>query len=177
MVVGPAMIHVCPLSRLPETLAASGARHLLSTVDAAHVPPRPAGIAEADHVVLGFNDIVGARAGLIAPAAAHIDALLGFIARWGMAGPLVIHCWAGISRSPAVAFAIACLLAPDRPEGEIAAALRRAAPSATPNPAIVALADARFGRGGRMSAAISAIGRGAEAFEGEPFRLAVGASG
>lgn len=168
----PPMIHVCPLSRLEETVAATGARHLVSAVDAAHVPARPAAVA--DHIVLPFNDIAAARPGLVAPAAAHVEALLAFVDRWGAASPLVVHCWAGISRSPAVAFVVACLLEPDRPEAEIAWELRFAAPTATPNPGIVALADTRLGRGGRMSAAIAAIGRGADAFEGAPFHLAIG---
>jgi len=167
------MIHVCPLSRLEETVAATGARHLVSAVDAAHVPMRPAAVAAADHVVLPFNDIAAARPGLVAPAAAHVDALLAFVDRWGAASPLVVHCWAGVSRSPAVAFVVACLLEPERPEMEIAWELRFASPSATPNRGIVALADERLGRGGRMSAAIAAIGRGADAFEGAPFQLAV----
>ncbi len=64
-------------------------------------------------------------------------------------------------------------LAPERDEAEIAAALRAASPSATPNPRLVAIADGLLGRSGRMVAAIAAIGRGAEAFEGVPFTLAL----
>jgi predicted protein tyrosine phosphatase len=35
----------------------------------------------------------------------------------------------------------------------------------------VSLADHMMGRGGRMVAAIDAIGRGVDAYEGHPFRL------
>ncbi len=55
----------------------------------------------------------------------------------------------------------------------VAKALREASPSATPNPRLVAVADAMLGRNGRMIEAIGAIGRGADAFEGTPFRLAL----
>jgi predicted protein tyrosine phosphatase len=36
---------------------------------------------------------------------------------------------------------------------------------------VVSLADAALGRGGRMSAAIAEIGRGADTFEGALFEL------
>ena len=38
--------------------------------------------------------------------------------------PLVIHCYAGVSRSPAAAYVAACALAPHRCEMELAQALR-----------------------------------------------------
>ena len=53
----------------------------------------------------------------------------------------------------------------------IARELRTRAPFATPNGRLVALADALLGRKGRMVAAIRAIGRGADAFEGMPFSM------
>jgi predicted protein tyrosine phosphatase len=83
---------------------------------------------------------------------------------------MLIHCWAGISRSSAAAYVIAC----DRNPGferDIADELRRRAPSVTPNRLMVALADNLLDRDGRMTEAISRIGRGADAFEGEPYRL------
>jgi predicted protein tyrosine phosphatase len=82
----------------------------------------------------------------------------------------VIHCWAGISRSSAAAYVLAC----DRNPGfelEIAGELRHRAPSVTPNSLMVRLADDLLGRNGRMVQAIERIGRGADAFEGQPYRL------
>lgn len=87
---------------------------------------------------------------------------------------LVVHCYAGISRSTAAAFALAAALQPERDEVELAWELRRLAPSATPNPLLIAHADFLLGRNGRMSRAIERIGRGAEAREGIPFRLEFG---
>ena len=84
--------------------------------------------------------------------------------------PMLIHCWAGISRSSAAAFAMVC----DRNPGferDVATELRRRAPAVTPNRLMVALADDLLQRDGRMIAAIEAIGRGAEAAEGEPYQL------
>jgi predicted protein tyrosine phosphatase len=85
----------------------------------------------------------------------------------------VFHCWAGVSRSTAAAYITACSLAPDRDEAEIAAALRLASPTATPNARFVALADDILGRQGRMVAAVHSIGRGADCIEGTPFMLKI----
>jgi predicted protein tyrosine phosphatase len=90
---------------------------------------------------------------------------------WDRTAPLVVHCWAGISRSTAAAFVSVCALRPDRDERDIAWMLRRASPTATPNSRIVSFADVLLGRNGRMVAAVEAIGRGEIAAEGVPFRL------
>ncbi len=82
-----------------------------------------------------------------------------------------MHCYAGISRSTASAFASVCALSPHRDERSIAQALRQASPTATPNIGIVSLADRLLGRGGRMVSAIETIGRGIFAIKAEPFRL------
>jgi predicted protein tyrosine phosphatase len=83
----------------------------------------------------------------------------------------VVHCFAGISRSTASAYASVCALNPHRDEASIAQALRGASPTATPNIRIVSLADKLLGRDGRMVAAIETIGRGVMADEATPFRL------
>ena len=71
---------------------------------------------------------------------------------------MLIHCWAGISRSTATAFVLACERSPRVEERRIAQVLREAAPHASPNRRIVALADRLMGRGGRMIAAVEAMG-------------------
>ena len=100
-------------------------------------------------------------------------ALLDFARRWDRKAPIVIHCFAGISRSTAAAYSVAAALAPTRDEAELAATLRRLSPSATPNIRLVSIADRLLGRQGRMIAAIGSIGRGADAFEGVPFALKI----
>ena len=164
-------LHACPLSRLSETLAATGADHLVTFASPGMPADRPAGIDSHRHLVIGVSDILAARDGHVLADATHVARLLDFVHAWPRRAPLLIHCFAGISRSTAAIYAAACALAPERDEGALARALRSAAPSATPNRRIVAIADDLLGRGGRMDAAIAAIGRGAEAFEGTPFRL------
>ena len=67
--------------------------------------------------------------------------LVKFARDWDRKAPLLIHCWAGISRSTAAAFITLCALNPDIEELELARALRRASPTAYPNRLLVALAD------------------------------------
>ncbi|MCK0198029.1 tyrosine phosphatase family protein [Ancylobacter sp. 6x-1] len=165
------MIHVCPLSRLEETVQRTGAAHVLTVINHGTAVTRPASITPDNHLFIGFNDITTPQDGLVRPAAEHVDAILGFARRWPRQAPLVVHCFAGISRSTASAYIAACALNPDRNEARLAAELREASPSATPNALLIALADAALGRQGRMIAAIASIGRGADAFEGNPFFL------
>jgi predicted protein tyrosine phosphatase len=107
----------------------------------------------------------------VLPEAAHLDEFLAFVRAWDRKSPMLIHCFAGVSRSTAAAYIAACVLAPDRDEFAIARALRAASPTASPNVRLVALADDALGRGGRMNEAIAEIGRGQECSEGEPFTL------
>ncbi len=111
--------------------------------------------------------------GHILPGEDHVRRLLAFAGTWDQQRPMLIHCWAGISRSTAAAFITLCSLRPERNEAALALALREASPSATPNARLVAVADDILGRNGRMVDAIAAIGRGADAFEGTPFHLKV----
>ena len=164
-------LYVCSLSRLHETVAATGARHLVTLINVGTPVERPAEISADRHLYLGMSDIVAPMDQHVLPGEAHIRELLRFVQEWDRQAPLLIHCWAGISRSTAAAFIAACALAPGQDEAAIADALRLASPSATPNAKLVALADAVLGRDGRMVTSIARIGRGADAFEGAPFRL------
>ena len=165
------MITVCSLARLGETVDRTGARHLVTLISGGTDVPRPAAISAENHLFLAFNDITAPAEGLTPPGEAHVQDLIDFVRRWDRCGPLVIHCFAGISRSTAAAFITACALQPDVSEEALARHLRDIAPSATPNARLVALADALLEREGRMRDAIKGIGRGADAFEGTPFTL------
>ncbi|WP_029030361.1 tyrosine phosphatase family protein [Salinarimonas rosea] len=166
-------LQVCPLSRLDETVRTTRASHLVTLAGVGTALARPAAIAEDRHLTLFMSDIVEPMDGHVLPGIEHVGPFLGFVRAWDRAAPLVIHCWAGISRSTASAFVAACALAPERDEAVIALALRAASPMATPNRRIVAVADELLGRRGRMVDAVAAIGRGADAYEGVPFTLAL----
>ncbi|MBO9709486.1 MAG: hypothetical protein J7521_14870 [Caulobacter sp.] len=163
---------VSPLSQVDAALRDHRPSHVISLLS----PTSPTGhwpleAPERVALRLAFHDIIEPRDGLVAPDAALIIRLLDFAEGWDTARPMLVHCWAGVSRSTAAAFIVACRRAPVGAEAEIAQALRAAAPYATPNALMVALADAVLGRNGRMSAAVAAIGRGADTFEGALFEL------
>ncbi|MDX8523998.1 tyrosine phosphatase family protein [Mesorhizobium sp. MSK_1335] len=167
------MIHVCSLSKVDETVARTGAQRLLSLLAVGTEVIRPASIRAENHLHLVMHDIAVAQDGMTMPGEEHVRALLDFGYRWDRAKPLVVHCYAGVSRSTASAYIIAAALAPKRDEMELAKTLRFLSPTATPNPRLIAVADSLLGRDGRMIAAIEAIGRGADAFEGTPFELTI----
>jgi predicted protein tyrosine phosphatase len=164
-------LHVCSLARVSETVTRTGARSLVTLISPGTPVPRPSEIAPDRHCFIAVSDIIEALPGQVLPEREHLDELLDFVRGWDRADPMVIHCYAGISRSTAAAFIAACALNPARDEFSVARAIRAASPTATPNARLVALADARLGREGRMTAAIAEIGRGEECFEGTPFAL------
>jgi len=167
-------LHVCSLARIDQVVAATGARSLVTLLSPGTAMVRPSAIVLERHLHIAMSDIVDDAPGQVLPDTTHIDALIAFVRGWDRRDPLLIHCFAGVSRSTASAYVAACLLAPHRDEHEVARALRAASPTATPNSRFVALADAALGRSGRMREAIASIGRGAECFEGEPFALEIG---
>ena len=168
-------IHVCSLARMPRAIVETGADHVLSLMS--EDVARPAAIALGRHLYIKVSDIVAPMEGTTLPMDAHIRQALDFVRGWDRAKPMIVHCWAGVSRSTASAFIAACALRPDLDEGHLARLIRERSPTATPNPRFVALADAMLGRGGRMIAAVEAIGRGADCYEGEPFHLDLGPNG
>jgi len=165
------MIHVCSLSRLHRTVEETGARHVVTLLKDTDLVQRPECILETNHLILGMDDITDALDGYVVPCEEHVTKLLTFVRGWDRAKPMVVHCYAGISRSTAGAYVTACALNPNRNELAIAQELRRLSATAFPNPRIVAIADRMLGRSGRMVAAIDTIGRGMVAYEANPFRL------
>ncbi|HEY0233786.1 MAG TPA: protein-tyrosine phosphatase family protein [Afipia sp.] len=165
------MIYVCSLADLHATVQASGASHILTVMGNVQKAARPASIREANHLLISMDDITEIADGFTAPSLAHVEQALAFVRQWDRAAPLVVHCFAGISRSTASAFMAACALNPDRDETEIAEQIRAASPTASPNRLIVTLADQALGRDGRMLRALDHIGPGAMAIESRPFRI------
>ena len=165
------MIHVCSLARLHRTVENTRARHVVSLMKDISLVDRPAGIMPQNHLHIDVDDITCPTDGYNHPCEDHVARLLKFVTAWDRAAPIVMHCYAGISRSTASAFAAACALNPKREEMAIAQEMRRVSPTAMPNSLIVSLADRILDRRGRMIEAIEAIGPGDVAYEADPFRL------
>jgi predicted protein tyrosine phosphatase len=163
-------IHVAPLSAVQDVARGLPSYDLLTLLSPDTDAAPLVALTPQRRLHLVFHDIVEAREGLILPSGAMISAMLAFSRARTRETPLWIHCWAGISRSSAAAYILACDRHPGC-EGELATTLRARAPFVTPNRRMVALADDLLGRNGAMVDAIARIGRGAEAFEGMPYRL------
>jgi predicted protein tyrosine phosphatase len=162
---------VCPLSQVDAVVAARGPSHLITLLDPKNLIATPAGVEAGRHLKLGVNDIVDLTEGHVCPDENLVERILAFGADWDGMRPMLVHCWAGISRSTATAFLLACERNPGTPELRIAEAMREASRHAHPNRRIVALADDLLGRGGRMVDAVEAIGPGEVVFENHPFDL------
>lgn len=165
------MIHVCPLSRLADVAAAIAASHVISLIREQQPIPTPHPVTPGNHLRLAFHDIEAPREGYFHPTSDHVGEVIDFALGWNHRAPLLIHCWAGISRSTAAAYISLCTINPEASEAAIARSLRQASPTASPNRLMVAHADELLGRRGRMVAAIESIGRGEIAMEGTPFSL------
>jgi predicted protein tyrosine phosphatase len=164
-------IVVAPLHEVDAAIRRWRPSHLIGLASpGAEVAGPVGGVARLQ---LTFHDIAEPRPGLQPATADDVDRLLAFAHTWSRVSPLLIQCWAGVSRSPAAAYAIAGLFGRPGDEGQLAQRLREAAPFATPNGRLVALADAALGREGRMIAAVARIGRGAEVSTGRTFSLEV----
>src|ERR1700732_4447018 len=170
------MIHVCLLAALPETVKATGASHVLTVMANVDQVQRPASVLEANHLKVSMDDITEQIDGFVAPSDTHIEKVLNFVRGWDRSAPMVVHCYAGISRSTASAFAAACMLNPHRDEIPIARQIRPPSPIAAPNRLIVSLADKALGREGRMLRALDEMGPGSMLVEGRPFRIDLDAS-
>jgi len=149
---------VCGLADVEPLIAVRRPSHMITLLDPATMIPTPPPLAPERHLRLGVNDIVEPMEDMVAPDETVVGSILDFGRGWDETRPMLIHCWAGISRSTAAAFILACERSPGVAERAIALSLRRAAAHASPNRRIVALADQLMGRQGRMIEAVEAMG-------------------
>jgi predicted protein tyrosine phosphatase len=170
-IMSPQAIFVAPLSLVQTTVAEANVSHLVTLINGETPITTPPSIVPDRHLRLAMNDICEPQPGLVLPCEDHVSNLVRFAREWDRQAPLLIHCWAGISRSTAAAFISLCALNPAGSELELARALRRASPTAYPNRLLVALGDEILSRDGRMIAAVEDIGRGRIAEEADVFSL------
>src|SRR5580693_1087481 len=86
------MIHVCSLARLDDTVEDTGASHVVTLL-------RPKGVDRKNHLIVRIDDVTCPLDGYTHPGEEHLQQLLDFVREWDRAAPLVLHCYAGISRS------------------------------------------------------------------------------
>lgn len=165
-------ILVCPLNSIGAIAGRHAAREMISLIAENHAFHRPGIIDPARHLTIAVNDIAFAgKDGLVAPQEAHVAEIMAFARGWDKTAPLLIHCWMGVSRSPAAALIAALAVAPGLDDAILAQQLRTASPQATPNSRLVEIGDRMLGRGGRLVDAVKAIGRGADYAGEAPFLI------
>ena len=106
------LIHVCGLPAVPDLVLSSRARHLVTCLGDGGLEQTPLGIMDGRHLKLVMHDIDELRDGYTPPSEAHVADLLDFVGKWDRTAPMIIHCYAGISRSTAAAFIALCALNP-----------------------------------------------------------------
>ncbi|SEH60309.1 Predicted protein tyrosine phosphatase [Rhizobium tibeticum] len=167
-------IVVAPLSRIAEMAVRHGAREMISLMAKEQAFHRPAVIQAHRHLLLKMNDIAFRGTGnLVAPDETHVREIIDFTRDWDRGAPLLIHCWMGVSRSPAAALIAALSVSPEQEDMGLVRRLRAASPYATPNARLVQIGDDMLGRRGRLVDAVRVIGRGADADGNAPFTLNV----
>lgn len=164
---------VSSLADMPTIIRVARPSHLITLLGPDSMIATPRGIAAERHLKVAVHDIAEPNEGLIHPTADIVENILRFGRTWEPRDPMLVHCWAGVSRSSATAFILACERAPETSEQTIAEHLRRASVAATPNPLMVELADDMLGRGGRMVDAVRSIGIGQYVHPNPPYELAV----
>ncbi|TPP10533.1 tyrosine phosphatase family protein [Rhizobium glycinendophyticum] len=166
------VIVIAPLARIAEMAVRHKATEMISLLAANQDFHRPGIIRAERHLKLGMNDITFAGTGdLIAPQEMHVAEIIDFARRWDRSAPLLVHCWMGVSRSPAAAMIASLAVCPEDDDAALARRLREASPHATPNMRLVEIGDEMLGREGRFAKAVKALGRGADTDGNQPFVL------
>lgn len=164
-------IIVSPLRDVETVVRFKKPSHLITLLDPPLMAQGPRGFAPERHLKIAVDDIWEPEAGKATPDEAMVRRILDFGVGWSGAAPLLVHCWAGVSRSTATAFILACERNPATPELTIAKALRGASAGATPNPLLVRIADDLLDRKGRMLEAVREIGQGRYVYPGAAFEM------
>ncbi len=166
-------ILVTPLSSVFESIRRHRPSHLVTLLAPEHMIDTPAGFLSDRHLRLALNDVADEWQSDAPPGPHHIEKLIAFGRDWNAELPILVHCWAGVSRSTAAAYILLCDRLGSGSEARIAAALRTRAPHASPNPLMIRLADTILKRDGRMVQAVQSIGQGQIAAVGECVELPI----
>ncbi|MDK1025547.1 MAG: dual specificity protein phosphatase family protein [Gammaproteobacteria bacterium] len=168
-------IHICSLFDMHHYARTLRPGFLVSAIQPEFQPETPPEVTTARHHRMAVHDITSPAFGSIHTQHEHMENLISFLKAWSTSNEsLLIHCYAGISRSTAVALLALCIKK-QCAELDAALALRTAAPHAKPNQLIISLADEILILNGRLIAALEAMGSGTPASEGPLVSLSIDA--
>ncbi len=164
-------IYVTSLFEMPHYVEILRPSHLVSIIQPELQPQTPPEITAANHLRVQVHDISQPAPGSVHPGETHIRQLIEFLEDWPASSPLLVHCYAGISRSTAAALIARVVKTGNALDAALA--LRRVAPHAKPNSLIIDLADEILGLDGGLIDARQAMGEGIPAVEGTLVELPV----
>lgn len=167
----PMGIYITNLFDLPAHVRLIRPGYLVSIIQPEYQPETPPEIEPERHLRVGVHDISEPSEGSIVPGHTHIEELIDFLHDWPVDESLMVHCYAGVSRSTATALIARFMKCGD--ELTSAHALRAAAPHAQPNRRIIAIADGILGCSGRLIEARDAMGPGEPVTEGPLVELSL----
>ena len=158
-VAPPFGITVCGVAEL-EGHCNTRASHVLSILDPGHPVPEAFGaFGEHEKLELRFHDIIEPRPGRLAPEPKDIEAVLAFGRDMDRATHLLVHCFAGVSRSTASMALILAQAMPDMAEDAVLELVHGIREKAWPNLLMMEFGDAILGRKGRLVDATHALHR------------------
>lgn len=153
---------ICGVDRL-EQVSSSNFTHVISIWDSAWARSE-AKVRNAmvktfpqSHLHLAFfDDAEEQHPGETLFSSAHMERILRFSETIVPGAPVLVHCFAGLSRSPAVAFVLACRFDRSLNAGFVLDGLLEKHPTIAPNRHIVKIGDALLERSGELIEAATA---------------------
>lgn len=165
-----AEIIVAPLALVEELTEQEKPAYLLSVIGEEYVPPTPASLPADCHIKLAMHDIAEDEFGMQAPKMEDAERIIALAKEWDQSAPLLVHCFAGVSRSGAAALMTLVALNPGK-EKEAAELMRERGAHAWPNSKLIADADHLLNCEGRLIQAVKEMGPANLAKQGRPYRL------
>ena len=159
--VSLSLLTICGLDELVHH-GTRGVTHVLSILDPDWPEPEAFRAYDRHHrITLYFHDVIEPGPGIVLPDVDHVDAIFAFghtladDAAARAEGHLLVHCHMGISRSTAAMLMLLAQADPQADEDGLFERLHEIRPQAWPNSRMIAFADERLGREGRLTAALS----------------------
>jgi len=151
----PYRLSICGVQEIGRFVD-SGVSHVLSILDPGTPEPEALlRIAPRARMDLRFHDVVVDQPDRPQPNEGDVERVLAFGAALAddAVDHLLVHCWAGVSRSTAAAI---LLMAQHRPEPteSMFATLAEIRPRSWPNSTMIRIGDAKLGLGGRLVRAV-----------------------
>lgn len=131
--------------------------HIVSILDPEDVAPTQLSAFDARTLcVMRFHDIIESNEHLVVPNSDHIQKLLAFglTIDFSVMPHILVHCFAGLSRSTAAALLLIAQSEPNLTADQLTDQLQLLAPDAWPNPRMVRIGDSLLGRNGTLLSAV-----------------------